>query len=113
MMVGCPARSCRSPQRHDRIVVDRCCPVALRDLRLIKRLLGVRQSPVDRLGAVDMRSMKADNISAFNCRYRNGVCCTWSMHAFGKAIDINPVENRTSVPGGLTADRREVREPVT
>lgn len=48
---------------------------------------------VDRFGADDMRSMKADNTSAFNCRYRNGVCCTWSMHAYGKAIDVNPVEN--------------------
>ncbi|HSL10431.1 MAG TPA: M15 family metallopeptidase [Actinomycetota bacterium] len=48
---------------------------------------------VDRYGASDMRSMRADNTSAFNCRYRDGVCCRWSMHAYGKAIDINPVEN--------------------
>ena len=48
---------------------------------------------VDRYGADDMRSMRADNTSAFNCRYRDGSCCTWSMHAYGKAIDINPVEN--------------------
>lgn len=52
-----------------------------------------RMELVDRYGADDMRSMKADNTSAFNCRYRNGVCCTWSMHAYGKAIDVNPVEN--------------------
>lgn len=48
---------------------------------------------VDRYGADDRRSMRADNTSAFNCRYRGGVCCTWSMHAYGRAIDINPVEN--------------------
>lgn len=48
---------------------------------------------VDRFGADDMESMKADNTSAFNCRYRNGECCRWSMHAYGKAIDVNPVEN--------------------
>jgi hypothetical protein len=48
---------------------------------------------VDRYGAEDMRSMRADNTSAFNCRYRNDVCCTWSMHAYGRAIDVNPVEN--------------------
>jgi len=48
---------------------------------------------IDRYGADDMRSMKADNTSAFNCRYRDGVCCVWSMHAYGKAIDIDPVEN--------------------
>ena len=52
-----------------------------------------RMHLVDRYGADDMRSMKADNTSAFNCRYRDGVCCTWSMHAYGKALDINPVEN--------------------
>jgi poly-gamma-glutamate synthesis protein (capsule biosynthesis protein) len=52
-----------------------------------------RMRLVDRYGADDKRSMKDDNTSAFNCRYRNGVCCTWSMHAYGKAIDLNPVEN--------------------
>jgi hypothetical protein len=52
-----------------------------------------RMRLVDRYGAKDMRSMKADNTSAFNCRYRDGVCCTWSQHAYGRAIDINPVEN--------------------
>jgi hypothetical protein len=45
--------------------------------------------------------MRDDNTSAFNCRYRNGVCCTWSMHAYGKAIDINPVENPELWSGGV------------
>src|SRR5262245_39387343 len=57
---------------------------------------------VDRYGAVDMRSMKADNTSAFNCRYRNNVCCTWSQHAYGRAIDINPVENPYVGPWGVS-----------
>jgi hypothetical protein len=52
-----------------------------------------RMHLVDRYGADDKRSMRADNTSAFNCRYRNGVCCVWSMHAYGRAIDLNPVEN--------------------
>ena len=52
-----------------------------------------RMRLVDRYGADDKRSMRADNTSAFNCRYRDGVCCTWSQHAYGRAIDINPVEN--------------------
>jgi hypothetical protein len=47
---------------------------------------------IDRYGSDDHRSMDADNTSAFNCRYVNGTT-RWSMHAFGKAIDINPVEN--------------------
>jgi hypothetical protein len=71
---------------------------------------------VDRYGADDMDSMRADNTSAFNCRYRDGVCCTWSMHAYGKAIDINPVENPyvgswgVSPPNGASyVDRRDRR----
>jgi hypothetical protein len=61
-----------------------------------------RMRLVDRYGAVDMRSMKADNTSAFNCRYRNNVCCTWSQHAYGRAIDINPVENPYVGPWGVS-----------
>jgi hypothetical protein len=61
-----------------------------------------RMKLVDRYGANDKRSMKADNTSAFNCRYRNGVCCTWSMHAYGKAIDIDPVENPEVWSGGVS-----------
>jgi len=57
---------------------------------------------VDYYGADDKRSMKDDNTSAFNCRYRNGVCCTWSMHAYGKAIDVNPVENPELWSGGIS-----------
>jgi hypothetical protein len=48
---------------------------------------------VDAYGADDHRSMAADNTSAFNCRFINGQPGVWSQHAYGKAIDINPVEN--------------------
>ena len=47
---------------------------------------------VDRFGANDRASMRHDNTSAFNCRYVRGTT-TWSQHAFGRAIDLNPVEN--------------------
>jgi D-alanyl-D-alanine carboxypeptidase len=47
---------------------------------------------VDAYGASDDRSMEADNTSAFNCRFVAGTS-RWSEHAYGKAIDINPVEN--------------------
>jgi hypothetical protein len=46
--------------------------------------------------------MRADNTSAFNCRYRDGVCCTWSQHAYGRAIDIDPVENPYIGPWGVS-----------
>ena len=47
---------------------------------------------VDRYGADDDRSMAADNTSAFNCR-RVEQSTSWSQHAYGRAIDINPREN--------------------
>jgi len=62
---------------------------------------------VDRFGADDHRSMRADNTSAFNCRYRAGVCCTWSQHAYGKAIDVNPVENPFIWNGGFSPPNGE------
>lgn len=48
---------------------------------------------VDAFAGSDIASMQANNTSAFNCRevaYRPGV---WSNHAFGTAIDINPLVN--------------------
>lgn len=51
-----------------------------------------RMRLVDAYGADDRRSMRADNTSAFNCRFVAGTG-SWSQHAYGKAIDVNPVEN--------------------
>lgn len=48
---------------------------------------------VDAYGANDRRSMAADNTSAFNCRFVSGKPGVWSRHAYGRAIDINPIEN--------------------
>lgn len=61
---------------------------------------------VDRYAADDLKSMKDDNTSAFNCRWRAGQPGVWSMHAYGKALDLNPLENpyvsgdHVSPPGG-------------
>lgn len=47
---------------------------------------------VDDFGGDDDASMAADNTSAFNCRpISRGT--GWSEHAYGRAIDLNPVEN--------------------
>lgn len=54
---------------------------------------------VDRYGADDHRSMNADNTSAFNCRFVAGTN-RWSEHAYGRAIDINPIENPYVTPSG-------------
>ena len=40
----------------------------------------------------DWQSIEADNTSAFNCRSATG-SKKWSKHSYGKAIDINPIEN--------------------
>lgn len=52
-----------------------------------------RMRLVDAYGADDRRSMNADNTSAFNCREVAGRPGVWSRHAYGRAVDINPVEN--------------------
>jgi hypothetical protein len=51
-----------------------------------------RMRLVDAYGADDHRSMDADNTSAFNCRTVAGTS-EWSEHAYGRAIDVNPIEN--------------------
>ena len=47
---------------------------------------------IDDFDADDAASMAADNTSAFNCRAVTGGSA-WSEHAYGRAIDLNPVEN--------------------
>jgi hypothetical protein len=51
-----------------------------------------RMDRVDKYGGSDAKSMAANNTSAFNCRPVEGTT-TLSAHAFGLAIDINPVQN--------------------
>jgi hypothetical protein len=65
-----------------------------------------RLVPVDAYGASDFRSIEADNTSAFNCRYVEGTS-RWSEHAYGRAIDVNPIEN-PYVSGGRTSHRASV-----
>ena len=53
-----------------------------------------RMRPVDAYGGNDERSLAADNTAAFNCRYAVGPGPRrWPVHAYGLAIDVNPVEN--------------------
>jgi D-alanyl-D-alanine carboxypeptidase len=57
---------------------------------------------IDNYGASDYRSIEADNTSAFNCRYVDGTT-RWSNHAYGKAIDLNPIENPYVGSSGTTS----------
>jgi hypothetical protein len=62
--------------------------------------------PIDRMrrveayGGSDERSMADNNTSAFNCRAVAGGSA-WSEHAYGTAIDINPVQNPYVRGGGV------------
>jgi D-alanyl-D-alanine carboxypeptidase len=79
-----------------RLVVNRDAAEAmLRAMRsLYRQRFPIRQMRlVDAYGADDRRSMAADNTSAFNCRFVAGSPGVWSEHAYGRAIDINPIEN--------------------
>ncbi|HEX7612856.1 MAG TPA: M15 family metallopeptidase, partial [Candidatus Limnocylindrales bacterium] len=61
----------------------------------------------DAYGGSDFRSIEADNTSAFNCRNATG-SSHWSNHAYGLAIDIDPIENPyVTASGGVahTASR--------
>ena len=51
-----------------------------------------RMRTVDAYGGSDTRSMAANNTSGYNCRRVQG-STSWSAHAHGAAIDLNPRQN--------------------
>jgi D-alanyl-D-alanine carboxypeptidase len=88
-----------------RIVVHR--DVASTVVTVLRRLYAARfpirrMVPVDAYGGSDFRSIEADNTSAFNCRYVDGTR-RWSEHAYGRAIDVNPIENPYVTSSGTTS----------
>jgi hypothetical protein len=96
-------------RRTGRLVVHR--DVARGLVGVFRRLYAARfpirrMVPVDRYGGSDFRSIEADNTSAFNCRFVEGTS-RWSEHAYGRAIDVNPIEN-PYVSGGRTAHRASI-----
>ncbi|MBG0827100.1 M15 family metallopeptidase [Planomonospora sp. ID67723] len=89
---------------------------------VFRRLYGWRW-PIYRMELVDVYkgddfdSIDAGNTSAFNCRPATG-SSSWSQHAYGRAIDINPRENPYVSSDGSVAHRnarkfaeRPVRSP--
>jgi poly-gamma-glutamate synthesis protein (capsule biosynthesis protein) len=73
-------------RRHARDIVD-----VFREL-YDERFPIRRMQLVDAYSGDDNRSMAADNSSAYNCRTVAGTSA-FSDHAYGAAVDINPVEN--------------------
>lgn len=79
-----------------RLVVNRDAATGM--LGVMRKLFQLRypirqMRLVDAYGADDHRSMDADNTSAFNCRFVAGSGGVWSEHAYGRALDLNPLEN--------------------
>jgi hypothetical protein len=77
-----------------------------------------RMEPVDVYGGDDDASMAVDNTSAFNCRPAVAEGAPhWSNHAYGLAVDVNPVENpyllggRVLPPAGAEFVDRSVYRP--
>jgi hypothetical protein len=64
-----------------------------------------RMRLVDDYGASDYASIEADNTSSFNCRRATGAT-RWSQHAYGRAIDVNPIENPYVYADGTTTHAR-------
>lgn len=94
-----------------RIVVHR--DVATEVVEVLRRLYAARfpirrMVPVDAYGGSDYRSIEADNTSAFNCRYVDGTS-RWSEHAYGRAIDLNPIENPYVTSSGTTSHAASTR----
>lgn len=59
-----------------------------------RRRFNVRRIlPMDVYRGDDIRAMRADNTSAFNCRHVTGNPYRLSQHSYGNAIDINTFEN--------------------
>ena len=74
---------------------------------------------IDKFKGSDFASIEADNTSAFNCSKATG-SGKWSRHSFGKAIDINPIENpyvfrdgRTSHKASYKYINRNIQNPKT
>jgi hypothetical protein len=85
------------------LIVNRDAAAPLR--RVFRRLYELR-FPIRRMSLVDAYARRRshprdpDNTAAFSCRNAAASPCPgsrpsdhWSMHAYGEAIDINPVEN--------------------
>jgi D-alanyl-D-alanine carboxypeptidase len=67
-----------------------------------------RMEPIEAFGGDDDASTMANNTSAFNCRPSYGadgkLTKRWSQHAYGKAIDVNPVQNPYVLSDGSVLD---------
>jgi hypothetical protein len=117
--VGVPYIGFDSRIHRGALVVHRdVAPAIVRVMRTLyeARFPIRRMRPIEAYGGDDFASIEADNTSAFNCRRVEGTA-RWSEHAYGRAIDVNPIENpyiangRTSHPASVPyLDRSRYRK---
>ena len=93
--------------RRGSLVVHRDAAAAI--VTVMRRLYATRfpirrMRLVDAYGGSDFASIEADNTSAFNCRAATG-SGNWSEHAYGRAIDLNPIENPYVYSDGTSSHR--------
>lgn len=79
-------------------------------IRVFRKLFAMRYPirrmvPVDVYHGSDFGSIQADNTSAFNCRDATG-SSSWSEHAYGLAVDLDPCENPYVSADGYEAHKR-------
>jgi poly-gamma-glutamate synthesis protein (capsule biosynthesis protein) len=83
--------------------------VALEISKIFKELFDIKYpirqiAPIEKYNADDFDSIEADNTSAFNCRKAES-SNKYSKHSYGKAIDINPLENPYIYADGKTSHK--------
>lgn len=81
------------------VVLDVFAPSAARLLGQLfqQGFLIEKARPIENYDGSDELSMEDGNTSAFNSR-RPATVSAWSLHAYGAAIDINPLQNPTVYP---------------
>jgi len=89
-----------------RLIVNRDVAVPVR--RVLQRLWNAnypiaRMELIDAYAGDDWDSIEDNNTSAFNCRRATG-SGNWSNHAYGRAIDINPIQNPYVLSGKVYHD---------
>lgn len=106
-------------RHHGELIVHK--QVAQRVVDVFRALYSMRfpirrMLAVDHFGGDDDASMAADNTSAFNCRPITGSTSGFSVHSYGKAIDVDTLENPyvkgvvvQPVAGAAFTDRAHVR----
>lgn len=56
----------------------------------------------------DLKSLEDNNTSSFNCRTVTGSSALPSIHSYGLAIDINPIQNPYITPDNLNTGKADV-----